>query len=262
MQLPGGLWQQDRLQREAEFRPVDGHLEMALAAAATAGADLPGQVSAALLAALARIGDSPVGLAQVDGLSVADRQFLMLRLAEHLGMTQIWLSASCGHCGAWFDFPLVFAQIPVKPAAQGYPFTELVLTSARLRLRVPTGADQRAVAGIANADEARQVLARRCVLDAEPTLSAQDVDQIEAALEALAPELASHAAAQCPECAGENAVAIDPYCCLGRIGSEIFVEVHQLAQHYHWSEAEILGLPRWRRKTYLALIDRARGMTT
>ncbi|MCK7500249.1 MAG: hypothetical protein MZW92_65580 [Comamonadaceae bacterium] len=37
--------------------------------------------------------------------------------------------------------------------------------------------------------------------------------------------------------------------------------VHRLAWHYHWSEAEILALPRGRRAHYLALIDAARGMS-
>jgi hypothetical protein len=33
-------------------------------------------------------------------------------------------------------------------------------------------------------------------------------------------------------------------------------EVHQLAFYYHWSEAEILSLSRWRRKMYLNHIRR------
>jgi len=37
--------------------------------------------------------------------------------------------------------------------------------------------------------------------------------------------------------------------------------VHTLAWYYHWSEAEILALPRARRQLYLSRIDRARGMT-
>jgi hypothetical protein len=42
-------------------------------------------------------------------------------------------------------------------------------------------------------------------------------------------------------------------------------EVHAIAWHYHWSESEILDLPRARRRRYLDLIasslgTRARGV--
>jgi hypothetical protein len=46
-----------------------------------------------------------------------------------------------------------------------------------------------------------------------------------------------------------------------RSTSELYDEVHTLAWHYHWSEAEILALPRVRRQLYLSRVDRARGMT-
>jgi hypothetical protein len=36
--------------------------------------------------------------------------------------------------------------------------------------------------------------------------------------------------------------------------------VHVLASTYHWSERQILGLPRSRRRLYLDLIDRSRGV--
>ena len=68
-------------------------------------------------------------------------------------------------------------------------------------------------------------------------------------------------ATPCPECGADNRVSIDPYFCLGRVSQDLFGDIHRLASHYHWSEAEILAMPRWRRQRYLALIDRSRGMT-
>jgi hypothetical protein len=47
-----------------------------------------------------------------------------------------------------------------------------------------------------------------------------------------------------------------------RSASELYDEVHALAWHYHWSEAEILALPRVRRQSYMSRVDRARGMTS
>lgn len=36
----------------------------------------------------------------------------------------------------------------------------------------------------------------------------------------------------------------------------LYEEVHHLALHYHWSEAEILRLPRSKRLRYLGLLVR------
>jgi hypothetical protein len=92
-------------------------------------------------------------------------------------------------------------------------------------------------------------------------LSAEDFAHCEAALEAQAPEVVCTVSAPCPECGHANAVDIDPYGALARSPEGLLAEVHQLAWHYHWSEREILGLPRERRMHYLALIDAARGMS-
>ena len=82
---------------------------------------------------------------------------------------------------------------------------------------------------------------------------------LEAAIEEMAPEVALEALAACPECGATTAVAIDPYLTLQLAGGEIHDEVHVLARSYHWAEADILALPRERRKRYLRLIDRERG---
>jgi len=36
----------------------------------------------------------------------------------------------------------------------------------------------------------------------------------------------------------------------------LYEEIHVIAMHYHWSEAQILALPCTRRQRYLALIAR------
>jgi len=132
----------------------------------------------------------------------------------------------------------------------------------QVQVRVPTGADQSAILSCPDEHRARRELARRCIVGVSDALTDDDITLIETVLEELAPELATSVAATCPECGGENQLEIDPYLFLGQVGNELFGEIHNLAAHYHWSESEILGLPRWRRKKYLGLIDRARGMTT
>ena len=70
------------------------------------------------------------------------------------------------------------------------------------------------------------------------------------------------AVAACPECQAENRVAIDPYLTLTVASDEIYDDINILARRYNWSEADILRLPRDRRKRYLRMVDRDRGMIT
>ncbi len=156
--------------------------------------------------------------------------------------------------------------MPVKEAGEGYPFAAADTVRGRRRLRVPNGADQEVIAGLGD-EEAMAELLRRCLArgEAEGGTSvgepaADEIPALDAALEAVAPEVGLAVLAVCPDCGAEQEVAIDPYLCLAQAGSELFGEVHALAMTYHWSEAEILALPAHRRRLYLELIDRARGM--
>jgi hypothetical protein len=42
---------------------------------------------------------------------------------------------------------------------------------------------------------------------------------------------------------------------LAGAGDVLFREVHRLAFHYHWREADILALPGEKRRRYLNLVD-------
>ncbi|HEV8579145.1 MAG TPA: hypothetical protein VGX68_08680 [Thermoanaerobaculia bacterium] len=257
MLLPGGIVRDGERRRHFAFRPVDGALETALAEAVSAPS-MPAAVTAALAAALAEVGGEPSSPEVVRELAVGDRQFLVRQLSAHLGRDRVWLTAVCQACGERFDFEVPQTELPVKEAGAGYPYAEAGTPRARLRLRVPTGADQEAVADLPD-DRAVRALFERCLLSG---VAAEDEDlaAAEAALEAAAPEVALAALAACPACGAQSEIAVDPYLVLAASPEELFVEVHRLASSYHWSEAEILALPRARRQLYLRLIDRSRGL--
>lgn len=249
MLLPGGIVRDGERRRSFEFRPVDGALEAALAEAAAASS-MPKAVTSVLAAALAELGGEPVGEETVRNLPVGDRQFLVRQLSVHLGHDPVWLTAVCRACGESFDFEVRQADLPVKEAGESFPYAE----AGGLRLRVPTGADQEAIAGLSD-ERAVKVLFERCRIEGDG-----DPKAAEAALEEASPEVALAALVACPDCGASNEVAVDPYLGLPAHSEELFAEVHRLASSYHWSEAEILALPRARRQLYLKLIDRSRGL--
>jgi hypothetical protein len=118
--------------------------------------------------------------------------------------------------------------------------------------RIPTAADQLAIAGLPDAAEA---LARRCVRPA--ALAVRKKLQVEAAMESMAPSLSNDLLGVCPECGAEVKVYFDVrrYCLreLKEQAAFVYEDTDVLARRYHWAEADILALPRNRRMTYAEL---------
>ncbi|MFV8753953.1 DUF6760 family protein [Nannocystaceae bacterium ST9] len=149
-------------------------------------------------------------------------------------------------------------RLPVAEAGEGYPECEQRLAGRRIRLRVPTGADQHAL----SLDDEAQALAelvRACAqpLDGEGEIDGDAFDAIDRAIEAMSPGMATTLSTACPECHRDQRIEFDP-CALAVPPSgepDLFDEIHTLAFHYHWSETEILSLPRARRHRYLRRIE-------
>lgn len=265
MELPGGIRQNGSgLRRDFAFKPVTGEVEMAVAESGEGAMSLSAWVTSALTASLQHIGGLSVEWTLVHRLSVGDRQFLMRRLADIWGLDAVWLTSPCGRCKELFDIFIRQSELPTKPAGPGFPFASVQLDGRDFRLRTPNGEDQEAVAGIQDGNEAARSLSRRLFVDAasdQPELlSDEALSRIEYAVEAVAPEVATLAQADCPQCGQGNQVEVDPYLCLSMIDETLLSEIHDLAAVYHWSESEILALPRKRRRKYLQLVDGLRGV--
>lgn len=267
--LPGGLVRADgSVDRAYAWKPVDGTVEAALAAAAEARTR-PEAVSLALAGALDRIGGAPATRERVDALSVPDRRFLMVELAQALGLACAWSTHACEGCAAPFDFPLDLAQLPVVPAGPDYPCAVVTTARGRVRLRVPTGADQIRIAAL-DADDAAalRMLATLCASpcddamdrDLAAAFSPDDLAALDAGLEELAPNLPWALEARCPECGQDNVIPIDTAAWLARAAEGPTADVHEIALAYGWSERDILALTRTQRRKYLALIRGERAV--
>src|SRR5262249_51085482 len=251
--LPGGALVGPRLVREAAFRPFTGRLEEELAQIREApSASRPARVSALLSAALAEIGDAPATPQLVARLGSTDRQFLMLAFALEQGEDQQWRHVDCPACGKRFDVGFRLSTLPVTAAGEDYPWTRITLRGTSLLLRVATGEDEERIAQLAPGD-ARRALALACVaaINGEPPppgaldgLDAAALDAIDTALDAIAPQLPAALATTCSECGAAYSLALDPYDVAMPRPTQLYQEVHGLALRYHWSEGEILDLPR------------------
>jgi len=230
--------------------------------------DALGYVNSVLLLALKQIGEHVVDLDCLNGLCMADRQFLMLRLAALLNGEQVWLKVTCGQCQAPFDIDLRRCDLPVKEAGPGFPAVRLSIPTGELELRVPNARIQAEILALSD-QEALDYLLRHSITKvngAAPDealihgLGPEEIALIDQALDEFAPAVCSELLVTCPECATEQRATLNHYQVAGLSAAEILIEIHTLAIHYHWGEEEILKLPRARRHRYLALIDSANRM--
>jgi len=266
LDLPHGLFDEDGVcHRHAVLRPVSGHEELMLADA-DAG---PRAVNELLAAVIARLGEyEHVDDALAAALTRGDRQALVLHVRAGLYGDRLSLVARCPNpaCAALSDVDLRISEM-LPAIAPPRPWLECETPSGRAQVREPTGADDDVIDAHSGsrAERVARLWSRLVVLDQRPladdewpALPAPTRHTIALALAegGRAPELVF--LAHCPTCRALVEIVIDPFALLARElrlgGDRLLAEIHALAFHYHWSESEILALPRPRRWRYLELL--------
>jgi len=192
-------------------------------------------------------------------LTAADRDRLLAAIyREGFGET-ITATLPCSHCATPFDLDfrladLVAAAEPVGQATEAHGW--FTITPAGLRFRLPTGADELAVANL-TPETAAAILLARCT---DGPLAPTEAEQVQAAMAALAPTLEVDLDAVCPACSSANAVHFDLQTwlltSLVQEGRQRLAEYHCLARSYRWALTEIAALTRRERRQLIALVDR------
>jgi hypothetical protein len=256
---------------EAEIRSPRGRDELELAEAA--GRTTPIRLATALLArCLVRLGEiARPGEEVVRGLALGDRDALLLHLRRHTFGDRMSCVVACPgpDCGRPMDVELMAGQLLDRPLPSAEQALEVVVADQRARFWVPRVADIEAGADRASSDPdgAVQVVLDRCVERVDPAGSRpcpELVDAIEERIMEADPFACTVLSLACPECGHAFRVPFDPadYFLRELAGprGQLFEDVHQLAFHYHWSESDILDLPRDRRLRYLDLVADALGV--
>jgi hypothetical protein len=224
-------------------RPLCGHDELPLAAEDT-------RASIVLLDALI---EGPEGAA--DALTTPERDRLLAEVWRRTYGPRVQSSPRCAACDRPFDVDfdidaLMSAIWPSPPPRR--------LSAAGRDWRIPTGADELAIAGL-DAEGAALALARRCALDGTSEPDPGAAAAFAAALEEEAPVLDLDLDARCPECGHGNQVGFRLQTFLLRAlrqeRSQLLAQVHRIAAAYGWALADILSLARETRLRFVALIE-------
>ncbi|HTD37748.1 MAG TPA: hypothetical protein VK669_09555 [Candidatus Limnocylindrales bacterium] len=252
--IPGGLVRDGARRAEAELRALSGHEEERLAF--SRGTPLPARVSE-LLGACASFGED------VRELIAGDRDYLMLELRRMTLGERYLLVVRCPSGGHVFDVEFAADDVTITRNALHAQTHAAEIGGRTMTFRLPTGADQEAVARLP-LPAAVDALFERCAIS--PAASALDPAEREllaAAMERVAPQAALDLDLTCPECGAAFEEPFDPAAFFFRelrdAGHDLLRDVHELARAYHWNEAEILALSRPRRLAYLQLVHDARG---
>jgi len=286
--LAEGLWRDGIRYDRAEIRRLTGADEMEIAQGLSTR--VPAEIATRLIAAgTARIGAlSPPSLDDVRTLTIGDRERLLLALYRLNMGSRIEAVARCAEarCGTLLEVNFEVEDLrdsrPIGPSpevdgrtsatdAEGLVHWIAVETEAgrwQVQCRLPNGADQEEAARIARSDPAAaadSILSRCLVGVFDPEGKAIPLEAAVAVLRGpisdafltLDPLAETTFVLTCPACGTRTTALFDAASfLLSRLapGAGILTEVHRLARAYHWGEAEILALPRTRRRKYLELL--------
>jgi len=188
----------------------------------------------------------------VDALADWDlglRDWHLLRLRRRLFGTQLDGYTECPACGERLEIELDARQLQddVEPA----PAPEFRGEDGR-RFRLPSTRDLIAIENLDDVEAATQALVERCALDAPAAMPSPET---EAALAQLAGERGFRLELSCAACNEHWLHDFDPGAFLWEEirarALELLDDVHQLASAYGWSERAILAMSDARRRCYL-----------
>jgi hypothetical protein len=198
-------------------------------------------------------------------LGVGKRIECLLILANLEGAGVLSIPLRCPHpsCGQPIELDLTLAELLAVGQEAGEDPVCVPLGAAHLVLRRPTGADQLAWLQDTFHDErmAVQAIIRTLMVEGpEVALSPACIEQIETLLDRHDPLVQFGLSVVCPYCQelAPHDVDLAAFAVqqLRAAQARLIEVVHRLAAQYHWTEAEILAIPPWRRACYLALVER------
>jgi hypothetical protein len=184
----------------------------------------------------------------------------LLRLGAMEGAAPPSINFCCPQCATHIATDLDLAHIATlhdEGRVVPTPAVDVRLGTGPVRLRLPNGLHERRIArapGLSAID-----LASLLVIEGSCPRH-DDLSVIDDALAEIDPLVDYRCLAICCDCGASTSRAVDlEHVAIGvlrRAQRELMGDVHALASTYHWSEASICALPRWRRAAYLEKVTR------
>ncbi|HYL17706.1 MAG TPA: hypothetical protein VEV20_03440 [Burkholderiales bacterium] len=205
---------------------------------------------------------------RLDAATLDRRVRALLRIVRETQGDRLLWKTRCANadCGHEMELELSVSQLLSAPEPAEC-FSWSAEPGCELELRLPTGRDQiewRESAADANEEEGvdlRMASSLVSRVNGQPpasdwTLPPDWLPALDAAFREHDVLTAMELQVSCPWCGKESALEPDVEAlALSRLAAEqrrVLEEIHQLASAYHWTEADVLALPRLRRSFYIA----------
>ncbi|HSU13650.1 hypothetical protein [Longimicrobium sp.] len=199
------------------------------------------------------------------GLTVGQRDAVLLSLRERLFGPRVVSTAACPACGERLELDFEVDDVRMDASPSAGPIA-LAVDGFELAVRLPTSADAADAARARGVDGARRLLLERCVVDAreggearapgdlpDPVVRAVAAEMVEAD-----PQAEVRLSLTCPACGHGWEALFDIVSFLWSEieawGERTLREVHSLARAYGWREGDVLALTPARRRRYLEMV--------
>jgi hypothetical protein len=205
------------------------------------------------------------GEAEIWSWTLPQRSQALIAVALASGDRRLQSSVRCPktECGEMIELDIELAAFLNRDETRSFDWSPE--PARMLHVALPTGEDQKK--WLNRGETAPRAMARQLVQSVDGCPPPGDwqipeawVDGLAAELEQGDPLTALELEARCPACGAALSVEFDLETELLRgfaaRQSRTLQQVHRLASVYHWSEAEILRLPAWRRNYYLSRLER------
>jgi hypothetical protein len=199
-------------------------------------------------------------------LTIGQRDKLLLGLRQAFLGAQIASLTECPACREELELTFGVADVCATASLTAADSFNVCQGDWQIRFRLPTSLDLFAIDQVQDLNAARRALYERCVIGIERNGEAAAIDRLpEFLADVIVDQMAEldpqgdvRATLSCPACTHQWPATFDivrfMWSELNAWAIRILGEVHTLASHYGWHEADILAMSPWRRQVYLDLI--------
>ena len=256
--LPGGYWRNGVRHQDAFLRPLSGRDELFLVEEAEGLS--PARRTTAIVARCLDLSEDTAR-----ELTAGDREAVLLHVRRATFGETLTSVLRCPHpdCDERMDLELRVGDLLVDVIEDAQAVHETTIGEHTVRFRLPNGKDLEEAAVLAATDRSAAVrhVLEQCIESDGGAPYDLLAAELPACMAALDPQAELVLNLTCTRCGRAFTALFDTASFLmGELATHrksLYREIHELAFHYHWSEAEILGMTAARRRRYLDLLAEA-----
>ena len=201
-------------------------------------------------------------------LSIGRRDGLLLSARESAFGPRLSALTDCPKCDKQLETHFYVEDVRTSNGSRAAGSGSVSADGYEVHFRLPDTTDLLAAGDQQDAETARQILLKRCVLSARrnseewslAALPEEIVAEIEREMSEMDPQANVQLEFGCPVCSEKWSAAFDILTFfwgeLDAWAQRLLIEVHTLASAYGWREADILEMSAARRGIYLNMVDR------